>query len=651
MLSFFRRILGSKVGAFIALGFLAIIAVAFAAGDISNQGGLSVLGGGSGGKAATAGGSSLTASELQTRAQRIFEQERRANPGLQMSQFLAQRGVEQVFDQLVAGLTVSEFADDQGMGVSKRMVDAQIAAIPAFQDASGAFSQDLFRQLLTREGISEKALRDDITRDLIGKQVVGPASLGVRLGDSLVLPYASLLLEARTGRIAAIPATAFPSADPTAAQLQQFYSANAERFTVPEQRRLRYAVVDAARFAGAAQPTDAEIARYYTQNKAAYAATETRSVERLVLPTEAGAKSIAADIRGGTSMAAAAQTAGLAVATLTNQSREALTRESSSAIAQAVFSAQQGALVGPLRAPLGWQLLRVTDIQRTPEQSLAQARGKIVETLRGQKQQKLISDFTAKIEDQVADGATFDEVAKDNGLPVTTTPFLLATGQSVQQTDYRAPPEVQPLLRPAFDMTGDDDPQLVPVQPDQRYALLDVGDILPAAPPPLDKVRDVIAQQYKLDQGAKKAKALAEQLRAKVAKGMKLEDALKSAGVPLPPVQRAGGRRADIMRAGEQRPPAELAILFSMAQGSVKTVPIPGSGGYFLVQLDQIARGDAGKQPQLVNRVRAELSQVVGGEYADQFERAIEKDLGVTRNMQVVKRVKQDLRRANGDSQ
>src|SRR3546814_18406129 len=77
-------------------------------------------------------------------------------------------------------------------------------------------------------------------------------------------------------------ATAFKDiADPTDAQLDDFYRKNAARYTIPEQRRIRYAVIDAERFAQAAQPTDAEIASYYNQNKAAYAAKESRSFEQL----------------------------------------------------------------------------------------------------------------------------------------------------------------------------------------------------------------------------------------------------------------------------------------------------------------------------------------------------------------------------------
>lgn len=650
MLSVFRRFTTSRFGAIIALVFLGMIAFAFVAGDITGNGGLGSITGG-GGTAARVGGSKLSESEFQERAQRVFENGRKQNPGMQIDSFFAERGPEQVYDQLIAALTLKEYAQDQGMSISKRLVDAQIAQIPAFQDAAGNFSQDQFRALLSRERLTEAALRDDITREILGKQLVGPATLGARLPDSLVLPYASLLLEARQGTIAAIPAMAFTDVkDPTDAQLADFYKRNAGRFSIPEQRRIRYALIDRARFAQAAQPKDADIAAYYTRNQARYAASETRTIEQLVLPTEAGAKAIAAQVRGGKSLAAAAQGAGLAVSTLDKQSREALTTTASKAVADAAFTAGEGALTGPVRGSLGWVLLKVTGITRVPARALDSARADITQALRTENEQKLLTDFTSKIEDQIADGGTFEEVAKDNGLKLETTPALLSTGQNVDDQAYQPGADVKALLTPVFGMSADDDAQLVPIAPNERYALAAPVEIIPAAPPPLAKVKPAIVAQYKLNQGNLKAKALAEQIQAKVAKGESLAKAIAAAGVTLPPPSTVGGRRADIMR-GDQRPEPAIAMLFSMASGSVKTLPIGQDRGYLVIKLDGIKRGDAGGQPELLKQVGTQLSQVVGDEYGQQFERAIEKQLGVTRNPKAIADVKRALSTANGAGQ
>ena len=650
MLSVFRRIIHSKFGAIFAILFLGVIAAAFILGDVTSGqfGGASLSGGGT---AAKAKGYKLTVAELQDRVQRVFENARRSSPELQIGEFFAQGGGAQVFDQLVQSLTLRAFADDQGMHISKRLIDAQIAQVPAFQDAAGNFSNDSFRALLARERLSEQALRDDIRREILQRQLLAPIGLGARPSENLVLPYASLLLEARQGNVAAIPAVAFlDDKDPTDAQLIDFYKTNSARFTIPEQRRIRYAVVDATRFAQAAAPSDADISAYYNQNKAAYAASQTRSVEQLVLPTEAGAKAIAEQVKGGKSLPQAAQAAGLSVSTLEGQSRAQLTSATSKAVADVVFAAQQGELVGPVRGPLGFLLLRVTAVQDKPARPLSAVREEIVKTLRAQKEKQLLNDFTAKLEDQIADGGTFEEVAKDNGLTLETTPPLLATGKQVKDMAYVAPADIQPLVAPAFAMSADDDAQLVPITPDQRYALIAPGQIIAAAPPPLAEVKPLVQAQYKLNAGNQKAKALAEQIQAKVAKGTKLADAIAQAGVRLPAPQTLGGRRADIMRA-EQRPPAEVSILFSMAENSVKTLPISEGRGYFVVQLTKIERGDAKGNPQLLAQVRDQMGDVIGQEYGEQFERAVEKELGVTRNAKAVEQVRSALTANNSGGQ
>jgi peptidyl-prolyl cis-trans isomerase D len=650
MLSILRRFIHSKYGAVFALLFLGIVAAAFIMGDITN-GKFGTALGGSGETVAKAGGQRLTLTQLQERVQRVFENARRANPGLQIGDFLAQGAAGQIYDQLVAAMTLKEYAKDQGVHISKRLVDAQIAQIPAFQDAAGNFSQENFRQLLLRERITEQALREDITREILERQMLAPLGLGVKLPDSIILPYASLLLEARQGTIAAIPAATFKDIkDPSDAQLGDYYRQNAARFTIPEQRRIRYAVIDSERFAQAAQPTDAEIAAAYNQNKASYAAKESRSFEQLILPSEAAAKTIAAQVKGGKSLAAAAQGSGLETSTLADQSREALTASSSAAVANAAFAAKQGDVVGPLRGSLGWVILRVSSVKATPARPLSAVRDEIAATVRSQKQKRLLSEFTGKIEDQIADGGSFEEVVKDNGLKLETTPFLIANGKQVDDQAYQVPADVRPLLAPVFQMSQDDDAQLVPITADQRYALAAPAEIRAAAPPPLDKVKPLVVAQYKLAQGNMKAKALAEQIRAKVAKGVKLSDAIAQAGVPLPAPQTVGGRRADLMREG-QRPPAEVGILFSMPVNSVKTLAIGQDRGYFVVQLNGIKHGDAGGQTALIDQVRSQLSDVVGQEYGQQFERAVEKELGVKRNPAAVANVQRALASTNSGAQ
>lgn len=643
MISFLRRLIGSKLGAAFALVFLLLVAFAFAAGDVSKIEGFGSLTS-FGGTTTKIGSKSISENDLQARVQRVFEQQRRENAGMQINDFLTMGAVPKIYDELVSAISLEQYAHKQGMYASKRMVDAEIAKIPAFQDATGKFSQNAFRQILSAQKVSEQELRNDISMQLTGQLLSEPAGMGSHLPDSLVLPYASLLLEAREGKIAAIPSVAFkPNAPPTDAQLKDFYAKNAARFMIPEQRRLRYAIVDGERFAPASMPTDGEIAKYYAQHKSDYAARETRTIDQLILPTESAAKAAASSA----SLAEAAKSAGLSVATFKQTTAQDFARQSSAAAAGLAFGAPQGKIAGPVKLALGWVVIETTAIQKIPERPLDTVKPEIVKALSDAKRKIMLRDFVAKIEDNISNGGTFDEVVKDNGLKVETPPLLVASGQSPADPAYQPPGDVAPLIKPAFDMESDDDAQFVPLAPDQRYALLDVTDIVAPAPPPLDKVKALVAHQYLLHEGANKARALATKISAEAKKGVPLDQAVARAGIPLPPVQPISARRADLLRQ-DKRLPAELSILFAMPQGSVKVMPIPDDRGVFLIQLNKIVEGDAAKVPGLVEQVRGDLSRVVGTEYGRQFGNAVEDDLGVERKAALIAKVTQELRRANG---
>lgn len=649
MISFLRRFIDSKVGIAIMLVFLGLIALAFAMGDITGQGGLGQIGGGgSGGTVAKVGGEKIGGNDLADRMRRVFERERQENPTLTMGAMLDQGATDQVLNQLIAGAAISGFADDQGLGVSKRQIDAEIAAIPAFQSADGRFDQNMFRQQLARQNLSEKLLRDDIKRTLIGRQLLGPPGIGATLTDSMVLPYASLLLEQRQGRVQIVPSALFaPTAAPDDKTLAAFYNANASRFAIPEQRIIRYAVIDESRFTAAINPSPAELQAAYDARKSEFAAKQTRSFEQLILPTQAGAQAIAKQVAAGGTLADAAQKAGLSASTLNALTRDALAGQTSAQLATQAFGAAKGALVGPVKTALGWSILRVTDIVDTPGRSLDQVRDELVKSVREQKSHQLLSDFTAKIEDQAQDGATFDEIARDNKLTVETTPALLSTGKSAENPAYTAPADVAPVLAAAFDQELDGDPTLAPITPDKRYALVDVTRIIAAAPPPLAKVKDDIVKLWRLQEGAKRARAAADGIKARMDKGATLDAALAAAGAKLPPVSKVGGRRADLMRS-QQVPPA-LALMFSIPAGATKVLDAGQNAGFFIVHLDAIKSGDAAKTPQLVNATRTEMQRVVGSEYAEQFERAVEAEMKVTRYPSAIDGVRAQLRRNSGN--
>ncbi len=640
MISFFRSFFQSKIGLAISFIFLALIAVAFAASDVT---GGATFGGVSSESVAEIDGDGIGTAEFSSTVSNAFNQFRQQNPQLDMAAFEAQDGIDGILEQMVGSYAASAFGQSIGLGASKRLVDSEIAGIQAFKGADGRFDETLFRNALAQQGLTEARVRLDIERGLLSDQLMIPATFGSKMASQMALPYAGLILEGREGNIAFVPSAAFaPKTAPSDAQLQSFFSRNGARYRIPERRVLRFASFITDRFRDQVKVSDAEIAALYKTRSAEFAATEKRDLEQLIVPTEAAAKAIAAKINGGASMAAAAKDAGLAPVDLGLRSKEELTRDASPAVANAVFAAASGKVATPAKSALGWHVVRIDSISAIAGRSLAQVRATLENEIAQDKLRQTVSDFTANLEDRIADGASLADIAKDEKLTLEVSPELLANGQSPSRPDFAPIGAYQAMLPVAFGLEEDAGPQLVEVQQGKEFAIFEVQEIKRAAPPPLASIRDVVARDWALAQGLSSAKKLADSIAKSSRTSAALSKAVTGAKVPLPGIEQIATNRQTIMQQ-QGRVPPPVALLFSMAEGTTKVLEGPNRTGWFIVHLSKINRGDASKVPELLQATRTQLGQVVADEYGQQLMAAMKATTNVKRNPAAIKRVKDQL--------
>ncbi len=649
-MQFFRRLVRSKIGGYLALGLLLILGFAFAAGDITGSGGLSVLSPGTA-NVATVAGQTITSAEVQSRAQRIFERLRQDKPELTMAQFLAQGGLRQVIDEMVAVKALIAYGDKHGIRISKKLVDAEIARTPAFADATGAFSENQFRSVLNQQRVSEKELREDFAGQIVRQHLLMAAAAGATAPESIVPSYAAMLIELRQGEVLAVPSQAFaPTRAPTDAELKAYYTAHPDDFTLPEQRKLRYVLLSRTPFDAQATPTEAEIAAAYKSRAAQYAARSVRDFSQLILPSEAQAKDIAAKVAAGKSLAELARAAGFAATPLNELDQSQLAGQANPEAAKAAFAAAKGAVVGPFKTPLGWVLIRVDDVRAIPGKTLEQAKPELIAELRTQKAKQLFADFVNGIDGRLGEGATLAEVAKSAGLQITETPLITGQGRDLRNPEYKPDEAVTALLKPGFSMGPNDDPQIVQVKADEAVAIIAPGDVVASGPPPLAEVRQAVELGWKLSQGAAKAREAAVKIAALIAKGVAPDEAMKQAGLTKPERQPISARRIEVTQQRGPVPPPLLALL-TMRAGSTRIVPMERNLGFLVVKLDKITPEDPRPNASLMQSTRAGLANVLGGEYAAQLVTAIEKDIDVQRNPAAIASVEKALREAGGTAQ
>ena len=635
MLSFFRQIINSKVGVIVTFVVLGVIALAFAATDITGlaNGSSGLIGG----DVAKVGKADVTVAGLKQRVQNAVEAGRQQQPTLDAAAFVNGGGLDQTLEREIATLALEQFGLSQGMAVSKRSVDGQIASIPAFQGPNGKFDPLAYQRLLGRRGLTDAQVRSDIARDTIVQQLIVPTQGAAQLPVGLALPYASLLLERRAGQVAFVPSSAMPAGPaPTDAELQTWYQRNVGRYSLAERRVVRYALVTPASVS--AQPSEAEIAAAYTADRAKYAATEKRTVSQVVVADQAGAQALAAKVKGGTDIVQAARALGLEASTQTGVDKATYTRATSSALADAAFGAAQGVVVGPLKGPFGWTVAKVTKVEQVAGRSLAQVHDEIAAALKASKTNEALADRQSAIDDALARNATFDEVVGDHKLTALTTPALLANGTDPLHP-APADPALVPIVAAAFQLQDGDPPTLVATGKDGSFAVVASGRTLPPAPRPLAEVRDAVAKDLASDRARQAARRVANAILAKVDGGTPLVQAVAGTGAQVSPL---ASSRAELSQNPRAAVP-QLVLMFSMAANSAKTLEAADNAGWYVVRLDRIQPGDARANPAILQAARAELGRATGGEYVQQFVRAVRNAVGVKTDPRALAQVRRDL--------
>ena len=648
MLSFFRRISNSKIGTWVVAAIGVAILAGFALADLSNFGTGQIGGlGMSSTTLAKVGDQQVTDQDMSDAMQRRLQQVRQQRPEADYSSIIGD--FNDVLAALVDQSSLLAFADKYHFGLSKRLIDAEIAQIPGTKGLNGEFSEQAYQQFLQQQHLTDGGVRQIISGDLLQRLMITPIVANARVPVGMASPYASLLLEAREGEAAIVPADAFKAGlKPTDAQVQQYYTANRSRYMIPEQRALRIARIGPEQVANVTA-SDQEIAKYYNDNKATYGASETRSLSQVVVPDQASANGIAQRAKGGATLAAAAAPAGsnAAVTSLTDQSQQAYAGVAGNAAATTVFAAPSGAVVGPIKTAFGWAVVKVDSVKKVTGKTLDQASAEIAAKLNTDKRKGAIEDLVAKVQDSLDNGSNFTEAVGAAKLPVTTTPLITANGTSRTDSSYKLPPELAPVLKSGFAIEPNDEPEVVALTGDQGYAVVSPSQVVPSAPAPLASIHDQVAGDWINDQALQRARSAADQIAAKAGGNVSLADAIKSAGVAIPAPRPIAARRIQISDAQGNVAPA-LKLLFTTGVGKSKMAANPQGGGYFIVKTDKITPGNAMISPGLIGQVQNELNQASAADYAQEFLADIKRDMKAKRNESAIQAFKARLVSSGG---
>ncbi|MBV9527687.1 peptidyl-prolyl cis-trans isomerase [Sphingomonas sp.] len=641
MLSFFRSVANSGVGKVIAAVFLIAILASFAMSDISNFGsGKLGFGLGLGSDTlASVGSAQVTNEDMDDAMQKRLQDVRQQNPQASYADIVGD--IDPVLNQLIDQKALIAFTDKYGFSISKRLIDAEIAQIPGVRGLDGKPSIQGYSAFLSRNRLTDAQVRELIRAQLAATHLLAPLAAQPRVPVGVATQYAAMLLESRQGQAAVLPLTLFTAGlKPSDAQVQAFYTSNRNRYMVPEQRTLRFALITPDSVANVTA-SDQEIAAYYNANQATYGSRDTRTLSQVVVQDQKTAQAIADRARNGSTLAAAAAPAGsgAAVSSLPDQTKQAYASVAGDRVAVAAFSENAGAIIGPIESDFGWVVAKVDSVKAVAGKSLAQATPEISAKLTTEKRKAAMDDLYNKADSALSDGNSFTEVATKLKLSVTTTPLITADGTSRSVANFKLGPNLEPAVKAGFDLAPSDQPDIATLPNGGGYAMVAPAQVIPAAPAPLASIRDKVANDWVQTEALARARKAADTIAVKASAGISVADAVKQSGLNAP-VQPLAARRIQVAQSQQPVPPA-VRTLFVLAAGKSKAVADAQSRGYFVVKVDKIVPGNALAQPGLIGLMARELQQATQDDYAAGFLAAVEAHLKVRRNDNAIAAMKQ----------
>ena len=164
--------------------------------------------------------------------------------------------------------------------------------------------------------------------------------------------------------------------------------------------KLRNEVVE-----GADEVTDDDIAEYYEENKDRFSQPERRDLNVVLTKTEERANTARQALESGQSFKTVAKEFSIDQASKSQGGKLPAVAEGQQekAFDDAIFSAERGALTGPVKTQFGWYVFEVTKVTPASQQSLDEAKETIRSLLTSQREQEELNTFIEQFQNKYRD--------------------------------------------------------------------------------------------------------------------------------------------------------------------------------------------------------------------------------------------------------
>ena len=621
----------------ILLVICAAMVIAFVPGGLASSFG---IGGLAQGVIAQVGGEEITTDEVNHTLDNMIRQQfpQAGSQASMLRPYFAQRALDQLINQKVllveAGRIGLRATDDEVRD------EIQHGKYSSYFYPEGKFvGTEQYESMLNSSNLTpqtfESSVKDEILLTKLMNLIAGSATVS---DVDVRREFEQRNLKVKFDYAIVTRDQILKSIHPSDSELKAFYEANKARYvnSIPEKRKVQYALIDTAKLEAQTQVTPDELQSYYNQHREEFREPEQVNVRHILVKTppagadgkvdqkavdaaRAKAEDVLKQLKAGAKFEDLAKKYSDDPGSAANGGSLGWIGKGRTVpeFEKAAFSLPKGGTSDLVQSSYGFHIIHVDDKKEAGLKTLSEVKAQIEPVI---KQQKVAQLADRAGRDLLADAKTkgLDKAAAAKGLQLVTTDFF---SRSDSLPGIGSSPQFGDAVFGAAENAAPDE-----VQTSQGIAVYKLLAIKPAATPSYDEIRSRLETDFKNERASTLLSQKAQQLSDRAKAEHSLKKAAQEAGATVKTsdlVDRSG----QVPEVGSMQGPASVA--FTLKPGEISG-PIQAAEGGVVLSVDELQQPSptdfAAKQDNIRDSLRAakqdELFTVFVSNLRDQMQKS-----------------------------
>lgn len=196
---------------------------------------------------------------------------------------------QSVLDGIITRRLVNAEIQHANFKISDEQLSQYILGMPEFQE-NGKFSEDIYQKTLAQNKLTATRFENDRRSELLAQQARDGLGALVSVPKSVAEHTLKYAHQKRDVSVAEIKTAQFLSqVKVTPEEVKAYYNLHKDKFKVPEQVKLEFALLSAAGLVSKMTVSDAEIKQFYDENVTKFQADEQRQASHILIGFNSGA--------------------------------------------------------------------------------------------------------------------------------------------------------------------------------------------------------------------------------------------------------------------------------------------------------------------------------------------------------------------------